>query len=252
MASRSPCPGLPVPIDLASPPAAHPPITPHALCAAAGEKERCAHPEAAPSPPEVVTRAHGSCGGAEFDACVAGGTLGILLALALQQRGHRVAVVERRRLEGRSQGAWRGSPIESRELCVRAPLVAGWRLVPAVCSPANASFCPANASSTPLCTPPPAEWNIGRSELRQLTTCGLLSEAEVASCVVSQWPSVRCVLRAAAASPVGGAPARQAPASPPSPRMRAPTPPASRRALAGWPSTGGRPSTVGGIFSTAA
>lgn len=39
----------------------------------------------------------------EYDVCVAGGTLGIFLALALRQKGHRVCVVERRRLKGRSQ-----------------------------------------------------------------------------------------------------------------------------------------------------
>ena len=39
----------------------------------------------------------------EWDVCVAGGTLGIFLALSLQQKGHRVCVVERRLLEGRTQ-----------------------------------------------------------------------------------------------------------------------------------------------------
>ena len=39
----------------------------------------------------------------EYDVVVAGGTLGIFLALALQLRGHKVCVVERRRLQGRTQ-----------------------------------------------------------------------------------------------------------------------------------------------------
>lgn len=39
----------------------------------------------------------------EFDAVVCGGTLGVLVALALQLKGHRVAVVERRRVVGRTQ-----------------------------------------------------------------------------------------------------------------------------------------------------
>ncbi len=40
---------------------------------------------------------------AEFDVCVAGGTLGVFLALALQRLGHRVCIVERRLLQGRAQ-----------------------------------------------------------------------------------------------------------------------------------------------------
>jgi lycopene cyclase CruP len=39
----------------------------------------------------------------DFDICVVGGTLGVLLALALQRLGHRVCIVERRLLQGRSQ-----------------------------------------------------------------------------------------------------------------------------------------------------
>jgi hypothetical protein len=56
---------------------------------------------------KVVERVRGKRLGAgppEFDVCVAGGTLGVLIALALQQRGWRVCIVERRRkLEGRTQ-----------------------------------------------------------------------------------------------------------------------------------------------------
>jgi hypothetical protein len=39
----------------------------------------------------------------QYDACVSGGNLGVLLALALQQRGYRVCIVEKRRLQGRNQ-----------------------------------------------------------------------------------------------------------------------------------------------------
>jgi lycopene cyclase CruP len=39
----------------------------------------------------------------EFDVCIAGGTLGIFVALALQLRGHKVCVIEKRRLQGREQ-----------------------------------------------------------------------------------------------------------------------------------------------------
>ena len=52
----------------------------------------------------MVTRDSGPSGTPpDFDVCVAGGTLGILIALALQLRGHRVCVVEKRLLQGRSQ-----------------------------------------------------------------------------------------------------------------------------------------------------
>lgn len=39
----------------------------------------------------------------EFDVVVCGGTLGIFLALALQQKGHKVCVLEKRISQGRSQ-----------------------------------------------------------------------------------------------------------------------------------------------------
>lgn len=71
----------------------------------AAQKEAYAHPAAAPKPPAVISRQPGSCGSTpEFDLVVAGGTLGVLVALALQRAGHRVAIVERRLLQGRNQG----------------------------------------------------------------------------------------------------------------------------------------------------
>ena len=51
----------------------------------------------------------------EFDVCIAGGTLGIFLALSLQQSGHRVVVVERRSLQGRVQ-EWNTSRAEVEKL----------------------------------------------------------------------------------------------------------------------------------------
>ena len=39
----------------------------------------------------------------DFDLAIAGGTLGIILAAALQQRGFKVAVIERGELKGRAQ-----------------------------------------------------------------------------------------------------------------------------------------------------
>lgn len=44
----------------------------------------------------------------DFDVVLCGGTLGICVALALQQKGYRVAVVEKRRVEGRLQ-EWNSS-----------------------------------------------------------------------------------------------------------------------------------------------
>lgn len=46
-----------------------------------------------------------------YDVIVCGGTLGLLPALALQRRGWRVAVVERRLAEGRTQ-EWNSSRAE--------------------------------------------------------------------------------------------------------------------------------------------
>ncbi|GAB4815041.1 hypothetical protein N2152v2_002087 [Parachlorella kessleri] len=55
--------------------------------------------------PTVVKRVPGESLGEEpeFDVCVCGGTLGVLVALALQKRGHRVCIVEKRKLAGRNQ-----------------------------------------------------------------------------------------------------------------------------------------------------
>ena len=41
--------------------------------------------------------------GVDYDVVVCGGNLGIAIALALQNRGHRVLIVERRLLRGRTQ-----------------------------------------------------------------------------------------------------------------------------------------------------
>lgn len=39
----------------------------------------------------------------EYDVCICGGTLGIVLAVALQMQGHSVCIVEKRKVEGRAQ-----------------------------------------------------------------------------------------------------------------------------------------------------
>jgi lycopene cyclase CruP len=57
----------------------------------------------------------------DFDVCVAGGTLGVFLALALQRLGHRVCIIERRVLQGRAQ-EWNISDTEVESL-VKAGLL---------------------------------------------------------------------------------------------------------------------------------
>ena len=55
-----------------------------------------------PQPSIVQTRSE-PCGDYDFDVVVCGGTLGILLAAALQRRGWQVAVLEKGILQGRVQ-----------------------------------------------------------------------------------------------------------------------------------------------------
>ena len=71
----------------------------------------------------------------EFDVVVAGGTLGLLPALALALRGRRVAVVERRRAEGRTQ-EWNTSRAEAAAL-VEAGLLTAAELEDAITSEFN-------------------------------------------------------------------------------------------------------------------
>ena len=60
---------------------------------------------------------------ADYDVLVAGGTLGIFVAGALQRRGHKVAVVERNALAGRDQ-EWNLSRKELAELVAEGVLTA--------------------------------------------------------------------------------------------------------------------------------
>jgi lycopene cyclase CruP len=55
------------------------------------------------SPPETVTKSETNLGPLDWDIVVAGGTLGILIAPALQRLGWRVVVIERGILRGREQ-----------------------------------------------------------------------------------------------------------------------------------------------------
>jgi lycopene cyclase CruP len=77
----------------------------------------------------------------DVDIAIAGGTLGIILAAALQLRGLQVAVVERGELKGRAQ-----------------------------------------------------EWNISRTELAVLVELGLLTEAELATAIASEYNPARIAL----------------------------------------------------------
>ena len=70
---------------------------------AAGAKRR---------PPPVVVEAaaagrrlgeDGEDGEVEFDVCICGGILGVMLGLSLVMRGQRVCIVEKRAVEGRRQ-----------------------------------------------------------------------------------------------------------------------------------------------------
>ncbi len=55
------------------------------------------------APPAVVNREADRLGDCDFDLAIGGGTLGILLATAWQQRGRRVVLLERGELRGRDQ-----------------------------------------------------------------------------------------------------------------------------------------------------
>ncbi|MFW6316233.1 MAG: FAD-binding oxidoreductase [Cyanobacteriota bacterium] len=65
--------------------------------------------------PQVVTTASEEISGCEFDVLICGGTLGILLATGLQQRGFKVGILERGILRGREQ-EWNISRQELLEL----------------------------------------------------------------------------------------------------------------------------------------
>ena len=88
--------------------------------------------------PEMVVSSDEFLKTTDFDLAIAGGTLGIILAAALQQRGFQVAAIERGELKGRVQ-----------------------------------------------------EWNISRAELAVLVELELLSEAELANAIASEYNPAR-------------------------------------------------------------
>ncbi|AFZ44471.1 FAD dependent oxidoreductase [Halothece sp. PCC 7418] len=67
------------------------------------------------SPKEVIQTSNNSLAASEFDVLICGGTLGILLATGLQQRGFKVGILERVILRGREQ-EWNISRQELSEL----------------------------------------------------------------------------------------------------------------------------------------
>jgi hypothetical protein len=140
--------------------------------------------------PNVIKRQPGTClpSAPQYDVAVAGGTLGILLATALQARGHRVAVIERRRLEGRLQGVAVRLHCFCTATCVYGICTGSSYRQAAHASylpPQPAHLCHATAASAG------AEWNIGRGELGRLVACGVLTQHEVDSCVTSEFGPVR-------------------------------------------------------------
>ncbi|NJO20275.1 MAG: FAD-binding oxidoreductase [Spirulinaceae cyanobacterium RM2_2_10] len=60
-------------------------------------------PPATNPPPTVIATASEPSGSSDFDLAICGGTLGIMLAAAWQQRGWRVVLLERGQLRGRDQ-----------------------------------------------------------------------------------------------------------------------------------------------------
>ncbi|WP_373539647.1 NAD(P)/FAD-dependent oxidoreductase [Chamaesiphon sp.] len=90
------------------------------------------------SPPEMVVSSDEFLKTTDFEIAIAGGTLGIILAAALQRRGFQVVVIERGELQGRVQ-----------------------------------------------------EWNISRAELMVLVEMELLSEAELAIAIVTEYNPAR-------------------------------------------------------------
>lgn len=120
---------------------------------------RLARPGDAGPPPRFVTEApsrrllaaDGTDGALDFDVVVCGGTLGIFVAAALAQRGHRVACVERGPLRGRAQ-EWNISRKELGELReVRAVQCAALRC--AVVSACRSVSAPVPSGRSSLLTP---------------------------------------------------------------------------------------------------
>ena len=58
---------------------------------------------ASPTIPTIITESQEQLGATDWDVVISGGTLGILIAAALQRQGWRVALIERGILRGREQ-----------------------------------------------------------------------------------------------------------------------------------------------------
>jgi hypothetical protein len=79
------------------------PTTPSTTTTSTSSSDATATPQQ-----EGGAAAAAAAAGVEYDIVMAGGTLGLMVAAALQRRGYRVAVVEKRRAEGRTQ-EWNSS-----------------------------------------------------------------------------------------------------------------------------------------------
>ncbi|NJK72676.1 MAG: FAD-binding oxidoreductase [Synechococcaceae cyanobacterium SM2_3_60] len=105
---------------------------PHNLTAAEAQWQRLRQP---PGASHVIEQHSHGLGSTDWDVIVCGGTLGILLALALQRQGYRVLVLERGRLQGRDQ-EWNISRAELQTL-TRLDLLTAAELEVAIASEFN-------------------------------------------------------------------------------------------------------------------
>ncbi len=106
---------------------------PHNLDVAEAQWQRLRQPQL---PPEIIrSQAYALAEPPDWDVVVCGATLGILLALALQQQGYRVLLLERGRLQGRDQ-EWNISRAELQTL-TRLGLLTAAELEVAIASEFN-------------------------------------------------------------------------------------------------------------------
>ena len=97
-----------------------------------------------------------------------------------------MAVIERRRLEGRSQGGYLYYLRSSCAAKHSAGMPCNW-----CCHIALRAVPLQQLTALPAYCLPATEWNISRAELANLVDCGLLTSAELSSCVVSSWDCVQ-------------------------------------------------------------
>ncbi len=108
---------------------------PHNLTAAEAQWQRLRQPQMPPEIIHVQSQALSATSSDVWDVVVCGGTLGILLALALQKQNYRVLILERGRLQGRDQ-EWNISRAELQTL-TRLGLLTDGELAIAIASEFN-------------------------------------------------------------------------------------------------------------------